>query len=66
VSLLHRNLYKSEEVGVTDVGRYVEDLCENLIASMGEGARSRKTASGPVMLSIERTIPVGLILPSWS
>jgi chemotaxis family two-component system sensor kinase Cph1 len=36
VSLLHRSLYHSEEIGVTDCGRYLEDLVEHLIGSIGE------------------------------
>jgi chemotaxis family two-component system sensor kinase Cph1 len=36
VSLLHRSLYRGDEIGVTDAGRYIEELCDNLIASIGD------------------------------
>jgi hypothetical protein len=36
VSLLHRSLYRGDEIGVTDAGRYIEDLRGNLVGSIGE------------------------------
>lgn len=63
VSLLHRSLYQGEDIGVTDVGRYIGDLCENLIGSMGEDWRRHFHLNlAPVMLPIDRVIPLGLIV----
>jgi len=63
VSLLHRSLYRGDEIGVTDAGRYIEDLCANLVGSMGpEWKECFKLHLGPVMLPIERVIPLGLIV----
>jgi two-component system, chemotaxis family, sensor kinase Cph1 len=63
VSLLHRSLYQGEEIGVTDAGRYLADLCENLVGSMGEAWRQHFHLNlAPVMLPIDRVIPLGLIV----
>ena len=63
VSLLHRSLYRGDEIGVTDAGRYIEDLCSNLVGSMGmEWKEHFDLHLGPVMLPIDRVIPLGLVL----
>jgi two-component system, chemotaxis family, sensor kinase Cph1 len=63
VSLLHRSLYRGDEIGVTDAGRYIEELCDNLVASIGENWKPYFSLHlGPVMLPINRVIPVGLVV----
>jgi two-component sensor histidine kinase len=63
VSLLHRSLYRGDEIGVTNAGRYIEDLCGNLVASMGDEWKEHFALYlGPVMLPIDRVIPVGLVV----
>jgi chemotaxis family two-component system sensor kinase Cph1 len=63
VSLLHRSLYRGDEIGVTDAGRYIEDLCGNLVGSMGtEWKEHFALHLTPVMLPIERVIPLGLVV----
>jgi chemotaxis family two-component system sensor kinase Cph1 len=63
VSMLHRSLYRGTEIGVADAGRYVEELCENLIASIGENWKPFFSLRlGPVMLAIDRMIPLGLVV----
>ncbi len=63
VSLLHRSLYRSDTIGVTDAGRYVEELCGNLIASLGnEWTQHFSLRLGPLMLPIDRMIPLGLVV----
>ena len=63
VSLLHRSLYRGDEIGVADAGRYLEELCENLIASIGDHWKPYFSLHlGPVMLPINRVIPVGLVV----
>jgi two-component system, chemotaxis family, sensor kinase Cph1 len=63
VSLLHRSLYRGDEIGVTDAGRYIEELCENLVGSIGENWKPHFSLHlGPVMLPIDRVIPVGLVV----
>jgi chemotaxis family two-component system sensor kinase Cph1 len=63
VSLLHRSLYRSDEIGVTNCGRYLEDLVEHLIGSIGEEWRPHIHLNlAPVMLPLNSVIPVGLIV----
>ena len=63
VSLLHRSLYRGDVIGVTDAGRYVEELCDNLIVSFGEEWKKHFSLRlGPVMLPIDRVIPLGLVV----
>jgi two-component system, chemotaxis family, sensor kinase Cph1 len=63
VSLLHRSLYRGDEIGVTDAGRYIEDLCGNLIESMGKEWKEHFVLDlRPVMLPIDRVIPLGLVV----
>ena len=63
VSLLHRSLYRGDEIGVTDVGRYIEDLCGNLVGSMGEAWKEHFALHlGAVMLPIDRVISLGLVV----
>jgi chemotaxis family two-component system sensor kinase Cph1 len=63
VSLLHRSLYRGDEIGVTDAGRYIEDLCGNLVGSMGNEWKEHFALHlGPVMLPIDRVIPLGLVV----
>jgi two-component system, chemotaxis family, sensor kinase Cph1 len=63
VSLLHRSLYRGDQIGVTDAGRYIEELCENLIASIGDEWKPFFSLHlGPVMLPIDRVIPLGLVV----
>jgi light-regulated signal transduction histidine kinase (bacteriophytochrome) len=63
VSLLHRSLYRGSEIGVTDAGRYIEELCDNLIASIGDNWKPYFSLRlGPVMLPIDRVIPLGLVV----
>ena len=63
VSLLHRSLYRGDEIGVTNAGRYIEDLCGNLVGSMGNEWKEHFALHlGPVMLPIDRVVPLGLIV----
>ena len=52
-----------DEIGVTDAGRYIEDLCGNLVGSMGgEWKEHFALHLGAVMLPIDRVIPLGLVV----
>jgi chemotaxis family two-component system sensor kinase Cph1 len=63
VSLLHRSLYRGDQIGVTDGGRYIEELSENLIASIGALWKPYFSLRlGPVMLPIDRVVPLGLVV----
>ena len=63
VSFLHRSLYRGDEIGVIDAGRYIEDLCGNLVGSMGNEWKDHFALHlVPVMLPIDRVIPLGLVV----
>ncbi|MBB3951842.1 histidine kinase dimerization/phosphoacceptor domain -containing protein [Aureimonas jatrophae] len=63
VSLVHRRLYTGASVEVVDLGRYLEELVEDLVSSMEEGWRERIHFDlVPVLISADRAVPVGLIV----
>jgi two-component sensor histidine kinase len=63
VSLVHRRLYRDEQMETVDLGRYLEELCGDLAQSMGDGwARQMQVDLAPVLMSADRSIHVGLIL----
>lgn len=63
VSLVHRRLYSGASVEVVDLGRYLEELVEELASSMADGWRDQIHFDlVPVLISADRAVPVGLIV----
>jgi light-regulated signal transduction histidine kinase (bacteriophytochrome) len=63
VSLVHRRLYRDEHVEVVDLSRYLEELCGDLMASLGESWSRQVTVDlAPVLMSAGRAIDLGLIV----
>lgn len=63
VSLAHRRLYQSESVEIIDLSRYLEELVDELLASLDEGWRTHlKTDLAPVLISTDRAVNVGLVV----
>jgi light-regulated signal transduction histidine kinase (bacteriophytochrome) len=63
VSLVHRRLYRDEQMETVDLGRYLEELCHDLAESLGEGWRHQMQVDlAPVLMSADRSIHLGLIL----
>jgi chemotaxis family two-component system sensor kinase Cph1 len=63
VSLVHRRLYGSDQVRTVDGARYVEELLDDLLASMDQAWRGHLTRDlEPVLLPNDRAISLGLIL----
>ena len=63
VSLVHRRLYGTEQVRTVDGARYIDDLLDDLLGSMGEEWRSQVVRDlEPVLLPNDRAISIGLIL----
>jgi light-regulated signal transduction histidine kinase (bacteriophytochrome) len=63
VSLVHRRLYRADQLEAVDAARYVEDLLDDLVASMGpewDGQLTRDLQ--PAMLPTDRAVVVGLVL----
>lgn len=63
VSLVHRRLYGTDQLHSVDGARYVEELLDDLFASLGETWQQQlKPDLHPVLLPNDRAISVGLIL----
>jgi chemotaxis family two-component system sensor kinase Cph1 len=63
VALVHRRLYRGDQVDVVDVGRYIEELCEDTFSFMGEDWKQHLAmALTPMKISTDQAIPLGLIL----
>ncbi|RKK06026.1 GAF domain-containing protein [Pseudoroseomonas wenyumeiae] len=63
VSLVHRRLYRDEQMETVDLGRYLNELCNDLAQSMGDGwVRQMRVDLAPVLMSADRSIHLGLIL----
>ncbi|MHB8283989.1 MAG: histidine kinase dimerization/phosphoacceptor domain -containing protein [Caulobacteraceae bacterium] len=63
VALVHRRLYSDNNVELVDLSRYLEELCQEMKASMGEAWAERlSTDFAPILISADRAVNVGLIL----
>lgn len=63
VALVHRRLYHDDNIATVDLARYLEELCSEMKATMGEewdGMISLDLA--PMLISTDRAVNVGLIL----
>jgi two-component sensor histidine kinase len=63
VALVHRRLYRSDQIEVVDASRYIEELCADMLASMdGRWAGDVSLDLSPVMLPTDRAVTAGLVL----
>jgi chemotaxis family two-component system sensor kinase Cph1 len=63
VALVHRRLYRGDQLQVIDAARYIEELCSDTIISMGEEwAQHLSLNVAPVMIPTDRAVTVGLVL----
>lgn len=63
VALVHRRLYRSDQVESVDVARYIEELVADVVASLGDGWADEVALDlAPVLLPTDRAISFGLIL----
>jgi two-component sensor histidine kinase len=63
VALVHRRLYRSDQIEVVDASRYFEELCSDMLASMDQGwAGELSLDLSPVMLPTDRAVTAGLVL----
>jgi two-component system, chemotaxis family, sensor kinase Cph1 len=63
VALVHRRLYNGVSVEVVDLGQYIDELVDDLAASMAEEWREHIHLDlVPVLISADRAVPVGLIV----
>jgi two-component sensor histidine kinase len=63
VSLVHRRLYSADQLETIDGARYVDELLDDLVASLG-GEWSQHFARDlePIMLPTDRAVGLGLVL----
>ena len=63
VSLVHRRLHRGDHIDSIYVARYLEELADDTITSMGEEWRPHLTVSMiPVILTVDQAIPLGLVM----
>ena len=63
VALVHRRLYRGDQIETVDAARYIEDLCADTVSFMGpDWARHLSLHLAPVLLSTDRAVTLGLIL----
>ena len=63
VSLVHRRLYSSEQLETVDAARYVDELLDDLVASIGaEWDNQLVRDLQPVMVPNDRAVGLGLVL----
>lgn len=63
VSLVHRRLYRADQLEAVDAARYADELLTDLVSSMGQdwGAHLVRDLQ-PVMLPTDRAVGLGLVL----
>ncbi|NNM73066.1 histidine kinase dimerization/phosphoacceptor domain -containing protein [Enterovirga aerilata] len=63
VALVHRRLYRSDQVETVDLSRYLEELCTEMLDSMGgEWSGHVSLDLAPVSVPTDRAVPLGLVL----
>ncbi len=63
VALVHRRLYRGDEIGIVDVSRFIEELCADTVLFMGKGlAKHLSQELSPFMISTDIAIPLSLVL----
>jgi two-component system, chemotaxis family, sensor kinase Cph1 len=63
VALVHRRLYRGDELGVVDAGRYLEELLSELLGSMDPAWSANLALDvAPVIVPADRAVPLGLVL----
>lgn len=62
VALVHRRLYRDDQIEVIDLSRYIGELMQDLRASLGdEWSRHLTLDLAPVLIPTDRAVSVGLI-----
>jgi len=62
VALVHRRLYRDDQVQSVDLSRYLDDLARDMKGSLGaDWAKDMRLSLAPVLIPTDRAISVGLI-----
>ena len=63
VALVHRRLYRDDQIESVDLARYLGELVDDLRQSLGgEWARRMRVDLAPVLIPTDRAVSVGLVL----
>lgn len=63
VALVHRRLYRSDQITMVDAARYIEELCADTVSYMGDAwAPHLALRLSPMLISTDRAVILGLIL----
>ena len=63
VALVHRRLYRGDQVDLVDAACYIEELCADTVAFMGQDwARHLTLDLAPALLPTDRAVALGLLL----
>jgi two-component system, chemotaxis family, sensor kinase Cph1 len=63
VAVVHRRLYRGDQVALVDAARYIEELCADTFLYMGQDWAQHLTLDlSPVMVSTNRAVTLGLLV----
>lgn len=63
VALVHRRLYRADQIETIDLSRYIEDLVSDMLDAMGAEWTGRLSLDlAPVSIPTDRAVPLGLVL----
>jgi two-component system, chemotaxis family, sensor kinase Cph1 len=63
VALVHRRLHQGEQLDTIDLGRYLQELLDELRAALGaEWQRKLTLDLAPMLISADRAVHIGLVL----
>jgi chemotaxis family two-component system sensor kinase Cph1 len=63
VALVHRRLYRGDHIEMVDAARYLNELCDDTVVSMGaDWAEGLVLDLAPIKLRTDRAVSLGLIL----
>jgi chemotaxis family two-component system sensor kinase Cph1 len=63
VAVVHRRLYRGDQIEVVDTARYIEELCADTFSFMGQDwAQHLSLNLSPVLVSTDRAVSLGLLL----
>lgn len=63
VALVHRRLYRADQIEVVDMGRYLEELIADMNDSLGaEWAGKISVEASPVLVPTDRAVTLGLVV----
>ena len=63
VALVHRRLFRGDQIETVDAARYMEELCADTMSFMGDDwAKHLSLDLSPVLISTDRAVTLGLVL----